>query len=90
MAPSLQLIPVAPGKTDPLTSRLEAAGTASPAPSVRRRSSIHRLADAAAVKAIASGSQLRTITSISHRIAFSESVSAPRISATYRIGAAYR
>jgi len=44
-----------------------------------------RRADAAAVRAIASGSQHSTIKAISHRIARSLSVSAPMSSATYRI-----
>jgi hypothetical protein len=47
-----------------------------------------RRAEAAAVNAIASGSQHNTIKAISHRIAFSLSVAAPMSSATYRIGAA--
>ncbi len=43
-----------------------------------------RLVEAAAVKAIASGSQDRTMSAISHRM----SASAPSNSATYLIGAA--
>jgi hypothetical protein len=45
-------------------------------------------ADVAAVNAIASGSQHSTIRAMSHRIARSESVSAPSNPATYRMGAA--
>jgi hypothetical protein len=48
---------------------------------------VYRRADAAAVNEIASGSQHSTMSAISHRIARSLSVSAPRSSATYRIGA---
>jgi hypothetical protein len=47
----------------------------------------HRLAEAAAVRAIANGSQHSTMSAISHRIARSLSVSAPMSSATYLIGA---
>jgi hypothetical protein len=43
--------------------------------------------EAAAVRAIASGSQHKTMSATSHRIARSLSVSAPTSSATYRIGA---
>src|SRR5258708_25753791 len=53
-----------------------------------RRACRQRCAAAAAVNAMASGSQHRTIRAISHRIAFSLSVSAPSSSATYRMGAA--
>jgi hypothetical protein len=49
----------------------------------------HRLADVAAVRAIASGSQQRTIKAISQRIARSESLPTPSNSATYRMGAAF-
>src|SRR5260370_22610544 len=52
------------------------------------RTVVDRRADAATVSAIASGSQHRTMNAISHRIARSESVSIPSISATYLIGAA--
>jgi len=41
----------------------------------------YRQADAAAISAIASGSQHRTLSAISHRIARSLSVSAPMSSA---------
>jgi hypothetical protein len=47
-----------------------------------------RRADAAAVSVMASGSQMRTMSAISHRIARSLSVSAPTSSATRRMGAA--
>jgi hypothetical protein len=47
-----------------------------------------RLAAAAAVRAMASGSLHRTMRAISHRIARSLLASAPSSSATYRIGAA--
>jgi hypothetical protein len=40
------------------------------------------------VRAIANGSQHKTISAISHRIARSESVSTPSNSATYRIALA--
>jgi hypothetical protein len=53
----------------------------------RRRECGHLRADAAAVSAIASGSQ-STMSAISHLIARSLSVSAPTNSATYLIGAA--
>jgi hypothetical protein len=49
---------------------------------------IHIRADAAAVSAMATGSQHMTINAISHRIARSEPASAPTRSATQRIGAA--
>lgn len=49
---------------------------------------VYRRADAAAVNAIASGSQHSTIRAISHRIACSGSVSTPSSLATYRTGAA--
>jgi hypothetical protein len=48
---------------------------------------VDRSAEAAAVKAMASGSQHKTMSAMSHRIALSESVSAPTSSATYLIGA---
>jgi hypothetical protein len=48
---------------------------------------VDRRAEAAAVSAIASGSQHCTISDISHRIARSESVSTPANSATFRMGA---
>ncbi|SRR6266481_2743665 len=54
----------------------------------RRRECGHLRADAAAVSAIASGSQQSTMSVISHLIARSLSVSAPTNSATYLIGAA--
>jgi hypothetical protein len=46
-------------------------------------------AEAAAVSAIASGSQHKTIIAMSHRIARSQSASVPMNSATYRMGAAF-
>jgi len=49
---------------------------------------VDRRAEAAAVSAMASGSQHNTMSAISHRIGRSLSVSAPTSSATYRIGAA--
>jgi hypothetical protein len=54
---------------------------------ILRPLSFHRLADAAAVNAMASGSHVSTISAMSQRIAFSLSVLAPINSATYRIGA---
>jgi hypothetical protein len=42
----------------------------------------YRFAEAAAVNAITSGSQHRTMSAMSHRIARSESVSVPMSSAT--------
>jgi hypothetical protein len=47
----------------------------------------YRRAEAAAVSAMASGSQVSTINRISHRIAVSESVT-PKTAATYWIGTA--
>jgi hypothetical protein len=49
---------------------------------------VDRRADAAAIKAIASGSRRRTMSVISHRVARSLSVSSPTNAATYRMGAA--
>jgi hypothetical protein len=46
------------------------------------RTHLYRRRDVAAVSAIANGSQLNTMSPISHRIARSESVSYPTISAT--------